>query len=271
MYPPRSADLRSELATVIVSRRARKVKRRLTKRLLLVNRADLLDLPASASARGSHATASFGRGSRRDRHRDRLGNAAGGRGAADGCCDGRLGPGRGNRRCPGSALRTDGAGQPGFGNGRVPRARRRTMVAGRDQRSRRPWGVAAHRSASSGRVPRRRRYNRPRRGHRDCIAKLDRRVAEIAVRRGRIDLDLRRVAAGENVQIDIPQGGVWLLQSGRYDIEAGWRRPARAHRCFYRRCPVRRQRRRFPDRGRGSDRAWWRRNRCPDDRASLRR
>ena len=61
-----------------------------------------------------------------------------------------------------------------------------------------------------------------------AVAKLDRRVAEIAVRRGRIDLDLRRVAAGENVQIDIPQGGVWLLQSGRYDIEAGGAdRPAR--------------------------------------------
>jgi hypothetical protein len=53
------------------------------------------------------------------------------------------------------------------------------------------------------------------------IADLDDRAAEIAIGRGRIDLDIPRLAAGESIQIDIPRGGVWLLRPGRYDVDAG--------------------------------------------------
>ena len=38
---------------------------------------------------------------------------------------------------------------------------------------------------------------------------------------GRIDLHLRDLAQGNTAEIDIPRGGVWLLQPGIYDIEAG--------------------------------------------------
>ena len=54
-----------------------------------------------------------------------------------------------------------------------------------------------------------------------AIVRANERVAEIAVRHGRIDLDIRRLAAGDSVQIDIARGGVWLLRPGRYDIDAG--------------------------------------------------
>jgi hypothetical protein len=59
------------------------------------------------------------------------------------------------------------------------------------------------------------------RGTEIAIAKLDQTMAEIAVEQGRIDLDLRRFVSGESVQIDIRRGGVWLLQPGRYDVDAG--------------------------------------------------
>ena len=54
-----------------------------------------------------------------------------------------------------------------------------------------------------------------------AIVKLDRLVAEIAVREGRVDLDIRRFDPGETLQIDTSFGGVWLQQQGRYDIDAG--------------------------------------------------
>ena len=54
-----------------------------------------------------------------------------------------------------------------------------------------------------------------------AVANLNDRIAEIAVSHGRIDLDVPQLGKGETVQIDIPRGGVWLLQPGRYDVNAG--------------------------------------------------
>ncbi len=54
-----------------------------------------------------------------------------------------------------------------------------------------------------------------------AVAKLDRQVAELAVGRGRVDLDLRSFEPGESVEVDIPRGGIWLSRRGRYDIDAG--------------------------------------------------
>jgi len=50
------------------------------------------------------------------------------------------------------------------------------------------------------------------------IAYLSDHVTQIAVARGRIDLDLRHVDDGETIEIDFPGGGVWPLGPGRYDI-----------------------------------------------------
>src|SRR5438105_873199 len=53
------------------------------------------------------------------------------------------------------------------------------------------------------------------------IASLADGVTEIALRHGRMGVHLRRAGKNETVEIDVPQGGVWLLDAGRYDIEAG--------------------------------------------------
>ena len=53
------------------------------------------------------------------------------------------------------------------------------------------------------------------------VVKLDRSTSQIALKSGRIDLDIHEMAVGENLQIDVPSGRVWLLRSGRYDIDAG--------------------------------------------------
>ena len=53
------------------------------------------------------------------------------------------------------------------------------------------------------------------------IARLDDRMVEIAVPQGRVEIVLRQPGDGENVEIDVPRGGVWLQQPGRYDIDAG--------------------------------------------------
>lgn len=53
------------------------------------------------------------------------------------------------------------------------------------------------------------------------IASLIDQVTQIALSRGRIDLHLRQVGEGESVEIDTPRGGVRLLGSGKYDIDAG--------------------------------------------------
>src|SRR5437016_2731989 len=53
------------------------------------------------------------------------------------------------------------------------------------------------------------------------ITKLDQQVMQIAVPQGRIGLHLRQLGEGNSAEIDIPRGGVWLLQPGIYDIDAG--------------------------------------------------
>ena len=53
------------------------------------------------------------------------------------------------------------------------------------------------------------------------ISRLDRQVMQIAVPQGRIELHLRQLGDGNSVEVDIPRGGVWLLQPGIYDIAAG--------------------------------------------------
>ncbi|MGH7029328.1 MAG: DUF6600 domain-containing protein [Stellaceae bacterium] len=54
-----------------------------------------------------------------------------------------------------------------------------------------------------------------------AVARLDRQTAEIAVRHGRIDLDIPQLGAADSVEIDFPRGAVWLLKAGRYDVDAG--------------------------------------------------
>src|SRR5262249_49174061 len=56
--------------------------------------------------------------------------------------------------------------------------------------------------------------------HRD-VAALNKQVMQLAVPQGRVGLHLRHLGEGENVEIDIPRGGVWLLAAGTYDIAAG--------------------------------------------------
>jgi hypothetical protein len=53
------------------------------------------------------------------------------------------------------------------------------------------------------------------------IASLRDGATQILLSRGRIGLHLRQAGENEAVEIDVPQGGVWLLASGTYDIEAG--------------------------------------------------
>ena len=53
------------------------------------------------------------------------------------------------------------------------------------------------------------------------ITKLDQQVMQIAVPQGRVEVHLRQLGEGESVEIDVPRGGVWLLQAGVYDIDAG--------------------------------------------------
>ena len=53
------------------------------------------------------------------------------------------------------------------------------------------------------------------------IASLRDGVTQILLAQGRIGLHLRQAGENETVEIDVPQGGVWLLTPGTYDIEAG--------------------------------------------------
>jgi hypothetical protein len=53
------------------------------------------------------------------------------------------------------------------------------------------------------------------------IASLRYGLTQILLRHGRIGLDLRPADEDETVEIDVPQGGIWLLTPGRYDIDAG--------------------------------------------------
>src|ERR1700739_1086477 len=47
-----------------------------------------------------------------------------------------------------------------------------------------------------------------------AIGRLDDEVAQFAVPQGRIEIDLRHLGEGQSVEVDIPRGGVWLLQPG---------------------------------------------------------
>ena len=53
------------------------------------------------------------------------------------------------------------------------------------------------------------------------FAELRDRVMQIALPQGRVDLHLRRLQQDETAEIDVPVGGVWLLQQGVYDIDSG--------------------------------------------------
>jgi uncharacterized protein DUF6600 len=60
------------------------------------------------------------------------------------------------------------------------------------------------------------------------VVRLDQQMMQLAVPQGRIALHLRQFPEGSTVEVDIPRGGVWLLQPGIYDIAAGSPdRPAR--------------------------------------------
>jgi hypothetical protein len=53
------------------------------------------------------------------------------------------------------------------------------------------------------------------------IVELDERATQLGLPQGRVFVRLRQLARGQSVEIDLPQGGVWLLQPGAYDIDAG--------------------------------------------------
>jgi len=53
------------------------------------------------------------------------------------------------------------------------------------------------------------------------IARLDDATVQIALKQGRIGIHLARLDAGTAIEIDLPQGAVWLLAPGDYDITAG--------------------------------------------------
>src|SRR5437764_14893449 len=53
------------------------------------------------------------------------------------------------------------------------------------------------------------------------IARLDDAMVQIALKQGRIGIHLARLDAGAAIEIDLPQGAVWLLAPGDYDIGAG--------------------------------------------------
>ncbi len=53
------------------------------------------------------------------------------------------------------------------------------------------------------------------------VTNLDQQVAQIGIPEGRLYLHLRQLDAGQSFEIDLPQGAVWLLQPGEYDIDAG--------------------------------------------------
>jgi hypothetical protein len=53
------------------------------------------------------------------------------------------------------------------------------------------------------------------------IARLDDTMVQIALKQGRIGIHIARLDPGAAVEIDLPQGAVWLLAAGDYDIGAG--------------------------------------------------
>jgi hypothetical protein len=60
------------------------------------------------------------------------------------------------------------------------------------------------------------------------ITDLNDGIRQIALTQGRLDLNLRQLDSNDSAEVDIPRGGVWLLQAGIYDIDSGTAdRPAR--------------------------------------------
>jgi hypothetical protein len=53
------------------------------------------------------------------------------------------------------------------------------------------------------------------------LASLRDGVTQIVLKRGRIALRLRHAGDDDTVEIDLPQGGIWPLAAGSYDIDAG--------------------------------------------------
>ncbi len=53
------------------------------------------------------------------------------------------------------------------------------------------------------------------------VTNLNEQASQFAVPQGRIYLHLRQLDAGQSFEIDTPQGAVWLLQPGTYDVDAG--------------------------------------------------
>ena len=53
------------------------------------------------------------------------------------------------------------------------------------------------------------------------MTNLNDQVAQMSVPQGRLYLHLRQLEAGQSFEIDLPQGAVWLLQPGSYDVDAG--------------------------------------------------
>ncbi len=53
------------------------------------------------------------------------------------------------------------------------------------------------------------------------VTDLNEQVAQIGIPQGALYLHLRQLEAGQSFEIDLPQGAVWLLQPGAYDIDAG--------------------------------------------------
>src|SRR5271170_7165960 len=53
------------------------------------------------------------------------------------------------------------------------------------------------------------------------VTNLSDQVSQVGLPQGRINLHLRQLDAGQSFEVDLPQGAVWLLQPGSYDIDAG--------------------------------------------------
>ena len=53
------------------------------------------------------------------------------------------------------------------------------------------------------------------------IAALDQRMTQFGLPQGRMYLELPGLDQGQSFEIDLPQGGVWLLRPGSYEITAG--------------------------------------------------
>ena len=52
------------------------------------------------------------------------------------------------------------------------------------------------------------------------VTNLSDQVSQFSLPQGRINLHLRQLDNGQSFEVDLPQGAVWLLQPGSYDIDA---------------------------------------------------